>query len=328
VKSRAAGPAARMITGAVLASLTISLLGTPTATAASSCNGVHVSTAKELRSSVATHPSGTKFCLHKGIYHVTTTITLKSHDRLIGTARTRDGVIVKTTSAEVIFDLHNTTRVRFRHFAITGAVNKCPTRNCHHPTGRAISSGSHVLVKNMHLYRNHSKAIGGALGGLRIINSEIDHNGATAGDSLTGGIKVTHSATIKGSFFHDNKNNGIWCDVHCGSFTVIGNVVKRNGGNGIFDEISQGPATIAHNVVKHNNTAHIPSHGGIGITDSKNVNVYGNTVRRNHGFGISARMDHRHIGWPLTGVRIHDNKLHQNPIKGCDVAGVVCYQNH
>ena len=119
-----------------------------------------------------------------------------------------------------------------------------------------------------------------------------------------------------GSFFHDNKNNGIWCDVHCGSFTVIGNVVKRNGANGIFDEISQGPATIANNVVKHNNTMHIPSHGGIGITDSKNVNVYGNTVRRNHGFGISARLDHRHIGWPLTGSRSMTTSCTKIPSRG------------
>jgi hypothetical protein len=327
VKARVPGHLAGVIAGGMLGCLMILILGAPTATASSSCNGVQVSTAKGLRQAIAAHSPGTKFCLHKGTYQVASTITLKSHDTLIGTARRRDGVTVKTTSAEVIFDLRKTTGVRLRHFAITGAVNKCPTRKCSHPTGRAISGGSHVLVKNMHLYRNHSKAVGGALGGLRIINSEIDHNGAKAGDSLTGGIKVTHSATIKGSFFHDNKNNGIWCDVHCGSFTVIGNVVKRNGANGIFDEISQGHATIANNIVKHNNTAHIPSHGGIGITDSKDANVYGNTLRRNHGFGISARLDHRHIGWPLTGIKIHDNKLHQNPLKGCEAAGVVCYQN-
>jgi hypothetical protein len=139
---------------------------------------------------------------------------------------------------------------------------------------------------------------------------------------------VTHAATIKGSFFHDNKNNGIWCDVHCGSFRVIGNIVKRNAGNGIFDEISQGPAIIAHNIVKHNNTAHLPSHGGISVTDSKNANVYRNTLRHNHGFGISSRMDHRKIGWPLSSVKVHSNKLHADPLRGCDVAGVVCYQNH
>ena len=44
-------------------------------------------------------------------------------------------------------------------------------------------------MKDMHLYRNHSKAVGGAFGGLRIINSEIDHNGAKGGDALTGGSK-------------------------------------------------------------------------------------------------------------------------------------------
>jgi hypothetical protein len=318
---------AEVIASGMLACLVILTFGAPSATASSSCKGVHVSTTKGLRQGIANHPTGTKFCLHAGTYYVGSTIKLKSHDRLIGTARTRDGVTIKTTSVEVIFDLSNTTRVRFRHFAITGAVNGCPNRNCHHPSGQAIFEGRHLLVKDMHLYRNHLKAIGGARGGLKIINSEIDHNGAVAGDGLSGGIKVTYSAIIKGSSFHDNKGNGIWCDVHCGSFTVTRNVVKRNGGSGIFDEISQGPATITYNIVKHNNTAHIPSHGGIGITDSKDVNVYGNSVGRNQGFGISARLDHRHDGWPLTGIRIHGNKLHQNPLKGCDAAGVVCYQN-
>jgi hypothetical protein len=314
--------------GVMLLFTTTLFLGSYTATASSSCQGVQVRTTRGLRDGIAAHPTGTKFCLHAGRYEVGSTITLKSHDRLIGTAKSRDGVIVKTTSAEVIFDLQNTTRVRFRHFAITGAVNTCPPRKCNHPTGRAISQGRHVLVKDMHLYRNHSKAIGGALGGLKIVNSEFDHNGAAAGDALTGAIKVIHSATIKDSFFHDNKNNGIWCDVGCASFTVIGNVVKRNGGNGIFFEISQGPATIANNVVKHNNTAHVPSHGGIGITNSKNVDVYGNRLRHNHGFGISARKDHRSIGWQLSGIKIHGNKLHGDPIKGCEFAGVACYRNH
>ena len=135
---------------------------------------------------IANHPPGTKFCLHRGTYHISSTITLKSRGRLIGISRHRDGVVVKTTSAEIIFDLHHTRGVRFRHFAITGAVNACPGHNCH-ATGRAISQGKNVKIVNMHLYRNHQKAIGGTEGGLRVINSEIDHNGATPADALSGG---------------------------------------------------------------------------------------------------------------------------------------------
>ena len=141
-------------------------------------------------------------------------------------------------------------------------------------------------------------------------------------------MKVTHSATIKRSYVHDNFNNGIWCDVGCGSFVVIGNRVKHNAGNGIFVEISQGPATIANNIVKNNNTADLGVHGGISITDSKDVNVYGNTLGGNNKFGIAGRMDQRTFGWVISGVKVHGNALHGDALLGCDLAGQVCYKNH
>jgi Right handed beta helix region len=301
---------------------------TPTGTAAaSSCEGIQVRSAQELRQTIAHHPPHTRFCLHPGTYTVDSTITLKSQDRLIGTARHRDGVLVRTTSAQIIFDLHHTRGVRFRHFAITGAVNACPGRNCR-ATGRAISQGRYVTVKEMHLYRNHQKAIGGTEGGLRVINSEIDHNGSTPQDALSGGMKVTHSATIKGSYIHDNFNNGVWCDDGCGRFVVKGNTVKRNAGNGIFMEVSQGPATIANNIVKHNNTADLGAHGGISLTNSKDANVYGNTLGANRKFGFSARMDNRTMGWLIGHVRVHGNAFHGDALRGCELPGQTCYNNH
>jgi Right handed beta helix region len=294
---------------------------------ASSCKGVAVHNATQLRRRIASRPAGTRFCLRRGTYHVGSTITLKSHDKLVGTARHRDGVLVTTTSAEIIFDLHHTIGVRFRHFAITGAVNACPGSNCH-ATGRAISQGKNVKVKYMHLFRNHQKAIGGTEGGLRVIHSEIDHNGATPADALSGALKVTHSATIKYSYIHDNFNNGVWCDDGCGSFAVIGNRITRNAGNGIFMEVSQGPATIANNIVKNNNTSNLGVHGGISITDSKDANIYSNSLGGNNKFGITARMDKRTFGWQVSGVRVHDNALHGDALLGCDLAGQTCYKNH
>ena len=86
MKGRALRQAAGVIASGMLACVMVLILGAPTATASSSCNGVHVSTAKGLRQAIAAHSPGTKFCLRKGTYHVASTITLKSHDRLIGTA--------------------------------------------------------------------------------------------------------------------------------------------------------------------------------------------------------------------------------------------------
>jgi hypothetical protein len=93
---------------------------------------------------------------------------------------------------------------------------------------------------------------------------------------------------------------------------------------GIHYEISQGPAVISNNVVQNNNLANEAGHGGIGIIDSKNANVLGNTLGGNKGTGIRASKDKR--GFALTNISIHTNKLSGDELAGCG-AGVTCYGN-
>jgi Right handed beta helix region len=298
------------------------------------CHGVHLSKGQGIASSVSGAPPGTTFCLAPATYEVTSPIDVKSGDTFIGTAPRRDGVTVRTDSSQIIFDLSNAVGVRFEHFGAGGAINACPGSNCG-ATGRAISQGGDVTVKDMHLYGNGRSAIGGTADGLKVIGSEIDHNGAELSDGVSAGIKAVHSFSIINSYIHDNVNNGIWCDIQCGHFVARGNVVSNNSGNGIFMEISQGPALIVDNVIRNNNTSGNDTAGGISITDSRNVVVRGNRLTGNQGFAIGARMDQRincgiptHLcGFVISTTTIQDNVLHGSPIVGCDLSGVACKGN-
>jgi parallel beta-helix repeat protein len=297
------------------------------------CSGVQLKSGMSISSVVNGKPSGTTFCLAPGTYNVTSTINPRDGDTFVGTGTSRGSTLLKTTSIQIIFDGKDNRNITFRHFAISGAVNRCPGTNCG-ATGRALSGGINVRVEDMHLFSNGTNGIGGMGPGLVVNNSEIDHNGFKVGDWVSDGIKAVNPFTVTGSYIHDNRNSGIHCDLQCGTFTVANNTVTNNTGMGIMMEISPGTGSIHGNIVRNNNTSNTPGKGGIGIIDSKNVDVYGNTVDGNLVYGIRAYTDVRincgfpsaTCGYALANVKIHDNKL-TDPLVGCDANGVTCSSN-
>jgi hypothetical protein len=297
---------------------------------ATECSGVQVSAGTDLQSAIDSHSSSTTFCLGGGTYDVSSTVRPKPNDSFIGTGTTRDDATIKTDTAQIV--VAAATNNLFRHLAVTGAVNSCPGSNCG-PTGMGINGGTSLTLEDVHLYNNGRSGIGGSGDGLLITNSEVDHNGAKTGDGVSSGIKSVHTLTVTDSYVHDNINSGIWCDISCGAFIVTGNTVTGQTANGIFVEISQGHAVLANNVVKNNNTARVHSRGGILVTSSMNVRIFGNTLRDNSGFGIGARSDHRAgscgtpdagCGYALSNISMHDNKLGGDSLRGCELHGVTC----
>jgi parallel beta-helix repeat protein len=297
------------------------------------CSGVQLKSGMSISSAVKGHSTGTTFCLASGTYSLSSTIFAKDGDTFVGTGSSRNSTLLKTTSVQIIFDGKDNRNITFRHFAVSGAINRCPGTNCG-PTGRALSGGINVHVEDMHLFGNGTNGIAGMGPGLIVNNSEIDHNGFKVGDWVSDGIKAVNPFTVTNSYIHDNRNSGIHCDLQCGSFTVANNTVSNNTGMGIMMEISQGTGSIHGNIVRNNNTSNTPGKGGIGVIDSKNVDVYGNTVGRNLVWGIRAYSDARincgspsaTCGFSLSNVRIHDNKL-SDPLIGCDMNGVTCGNN-
>jgi Right handed beta helix region len=301
---------------------------------AATCTGTNVPLGNSIQSAINAAPTGTSFCLNPGTYLQTTTVSPKDGDSFTGVGVGRDDTIVKTTSVQLIFDMRGTTNVSFTHFAITGAINRCPGVNCG-ATGRGISGGTNIKVEDMHIYNNGLNAIGGMGAGLAVNNSEIDHNGYKVGDGVSDGIKMTAPFTLTNSYLHDNQNSGIHCDIQCGAFTVSGNTITANTGTGILMEISPGPASIHDNIVQYNNPSNVAAKGGISIKDSKNVEVYNNTLGHNSRFGFRAGVDSRincgtpnaGCGFVLSNISFHNNGMNLDKVVGCTTIGVLCTSN-
>jgi hypothetical protein len=301
---------------------------------AATCVGTVILPGANIQTAINAGAKGASFCLSPGTYLETSTISPKDGNTFTGMGVGRDDTVVKTTSVQLIFDMRSTTAVSFNHFAITGAINRCPGSNCG-ATGRGISGGTNIKVEDMHIYGNGLNAIGGMGAGLAVNNSEIDHNGYKVGDGVSDGIKMTAPFTLTNSYLHDNQNSGIHCDIQCGAFTVSGNTITNNTGTGILMEISPGPASIHDNIVQYNNPSNVAAKGGISIKDSKNVEVYNNTLGHNSKFGLRAGVDSRincgtpnaGCGFALSNINFHNNGLNLDKLVGCTVAGVLCTNN-
>ncbi|MDP9235732.1 MAG: right-handed parallel beta-helix repeat-containing protein [Actinomycetota bacterium] len=289
-----------------------------------SCSGKALRPSDNIAAIINNAGTGASFCFAPGTYHPSATIRPKDNDHFLGTGTSRDAVLITTSKLQVIFNAGSSSGVTYTNLAVSGAVNACPLRNCG-ATGDGIHGGTNVKVTNVHVYSNGRTGIA-SINGLTITGSRLDHNGAVHGamDGVSAGVKSATSLTVTGSSVDHNYGNGIWCDNGCGAFTVTGDRVAYNVSTGIHYEISQGPALISNNVVQNNNMANEVGHGGIGIIDSKNASVLGNTLGGNKGSGIRAKKDKR--GFVLTNVSIHTNKMSGDGLFGCG-SGVTCYAN-
>jgi hypothetical protein len=224
--------------------------------------------------------------------------------------------------------------VILRWLDITGSR---PGDACIPACGRGVSPADNVTIEYTRIHHNSNQAVGGAGPGLQVRFSQFDHNGSADGANgcCSGGIKSVYGFAITDSFVHDNIGNGIWCDRECtGDFVAGRNLVAQNERNGIAYEVSGGPAKIFANFLERNNLEQASDKGGLKITASKNVEVFGNTLKANFGHSIRVGGDPRlnkpagdGRGYVLENIYLHDNYLAGHAITGCDLSGVVCERN-
>jgi parallel beta-helix repeat protein len=183
------------------------------------------------------------------------------------------------------------------------------------------------------LHHNLNHAIGNPGPGFVLENSEIDHNGSASftkgGTSSAAGVKITRGpATFRNNEVHHNYWHGIWCDGFAGSIEISGNAVHHNGKSGIRYEICRGPGSkITNNRVFGNGYLKKDireGRGGIVLVSAQDVEVADNFVKGNRGPGIQAKTGDRQR---TSGVRIHNNSLRNDTLKGCKLSGVVCLAN-
>jgi parallel beta-helix repeat protein len=154
-----------------------------------------------------------------------------------------------------------------------------------------IRAGNSTQVLNNYVHHNKRLNITGSANNELIANNEIaygnygnfyDTNFEAGGTKFSG----TNGLVLRGNYVHDNLGVGLHVDLNNVNTLIDSNNVVHNGSEGIVVEVSY-TATISNNTVT-NNGLYDPRNrytwlwnAGIGVHDSPNVQVYGNTVSGN-----------------------------------------------
>jgi hypothetical protein len=299
------------------------------------CVGKQVYPGQDIVNIAKSSPAGTTFCVHDGTYQISSRIVVQSNDRFRGLYSDGSRPSIQTQSAPLVFFVNDSYNATIAGLRVSGAVHN---DSCEPDCGRGIGGtlaanpGTNLTVRDVRANGNENQGIGGTGPGLRVINSELDHNGsfdaANDGGALSAaGLKSVHSVYVENSRVHDNYWNGVWCDDDCKRFEVHDSRFWNNGKSGIHIEINTGPAVIEGNTVYSNgkNPSDVRK-GGILVISSQNADVHHNTLWDN---GVAILVDER---WGATlrldNISIHDNRRGGEPIQGCGLRGEVsCWNN-
>lgn len=149
------------------------------------------------------------------------------------------------------------------------------------------TDGTFSTVRRNHVHHNGQLGIGGSNCDDSLIEeNEDNHNnrdGAYSWGNEAGGSKwsLTDRLTVRGNYVHDNIGAGLWTDINNGETLYENNYVVDNTQYGIFHEVSYS-AIIRNNVSARNapnSTTGFYSGGQIVASASRDVEIYGNTVR-------------------------------------------------
>jgi parallel beta-helix repeat protein len=189
-----------------------------------------------------------------------------------------------------------------------------------------IRSGRGWQVRRNAVYRNGVIGISGYRADEILVedNEVYQNNWARAPEepilAEASGIKfgVTANALLRNNNVHHNFAKGIWMD-HCNPRTLIeGNAVADNSHQGISAEISDS-VTIRNNVSERNGLDGSVSwltRAGIQVTNSPNVEIYGNVVRDNAN-GITAMQSSgaNATSGPYGPLRLENLYVHDNVVR-------------
>jgi parallel beta-helix repeat protein len=137
----------------------------------------------------------------------------------------------------------------------------------------------------------------------------------------------TRNLVIRNNYVHHNTEDGLWFDIDNIDALIEGNRIVGNTRSGIHWEISY-DAVIRNNYVEGNALGDddMWHRGGIRISSSPNVEVYGNTLVNNR-HGIVAINQNRGSGAfgerEIKNLYVHDNEIRQGKgvLSGLGIAG-------
>jgi parallel beta-helix repeat protein len=190
--------------------------------------------------------------------------------------------------------------------------------------GRGIRSGDRMQILRNYVHHQGQTGIAGAGDNVLVQDNEVAYNntaGFTSGWEAAGmKFFLTNGLTVRGNFSHHNDGNGLHCDIDCINTLIENNRVEDNNWRGIFYEISY-KGTIRNNVCRRNGfkpprgVLGPVDHAGILISNSRDVEVFGNTIENNW-TGIGAYESNRGSGeygvHDLVNLNVHDNTVVQS----------------
>lgn len=295
--------------------------------------------ADAIQSKIAT---GATLCFAPGTYVLNHALTLLGSTKLICTQR-RSCILRGNDTFKGIIAEFQTTKQEVRGFVIEHFTSGVSVRddgliedNEVRLNQEGIGIGTdRTKIRFNFVHANRQYGIsGGPSSGTLIEGNELSDNNTAHLDPFhdAGGSKIVGSrtgqfgVTWRNNYVHDNYGNGIWSDGNVRNALYENNCVENNLGVGIDHEISY-DAVIRNNIVRGNGTLDKGScwHGaGIGLVNSQNVDIYGNTV---DGIGVnplclvnSLRAEPVEFPQNLASVTVHENTFR---MKGASQVGMV-----
>jgi len=190
-----------------------------------------------------------------------------------------------------------------------------------------------LKIANNELRHGGQLGVHASDGKLVLWGNEIHHNNVSDFDPgwEAGGVKAVRMASLDAhsNNVKHNDGNGLWCDVGCRDTTFRYNRVHHNTWSGIFFEVSDG-AKIHDNTVYENGWGKSGSwvgswQGAIHISNSRNAEVYDNTVAWNRSNISVVRID-RSGDYPAYND-VYGNYVHDNRILSADYPSAASYDS-
>lgn len=298
-------------------------------------SGVPLYPGDDLHAKVAAAAAGTQFVIKAGV-HRRQTITPKSGMTFIGEpGAVLDGEGVTPYAFETLVTL--SSNVTIRGLVITRYAPPSQRAAIQGDNGTAWlvadNEISYSAYEGLHpgrrgrVLRNyvHHNLVGGIAGyksdSTLIEGNEMAFNGSTIinedpATAEASGLKFLrqHGLVVRNNYVHDNLR-GLWFDTGYYGTLVEGNTVLNNAKLGIWIEATYG-AVVRNNRAERNGgttTGGWLGHAGIQVTNSPDVEVYGNTVLDNmNGIGVmetSGYPDGPYGALHVTNLYVHDNTV-------------------
>jgi parallel beta-helix repeat protein len=315
---------------------------TPPAVPVSTCStagGVPIGTGDDAQRVVDAHRPGTRYTVKAGVHSRNFSVQPRSGDTFCG-------------EPGAVLDGGRTLRTAFSGDATNVTLDSITVQEYNsgeqggaiHPDARARG----WVVRNVSALRNYWAGLMAA-DGMRILGGHYNDNDqlGISGNAATGIVldgldsdpatfdgpemarnRMLHAdcgyeaggmkwdmgqVTVRNTHVHDNQCKGLWADGNSHDALIEHNLVENNTDEGILYEISQ-DAVIRNNVIYGNGFKGSGWYwaGGITVTASFNVEVYGNRLSDNYN-GITGIQQDRPDGTPpahlLDNFQVHDNVI-------------------